>query len=67
MPPRLVDVHELARALDVPDKAVRHWARHGLIPSVKVSNQYFFNLQSVVRVLNGQATAAVEELTTTTP
>ena len=40
---------QLAEHLDATEKDVRYWARHGLIPSVKVSNQYFFNLQSVVR------------------
>ena len=51
MPPRLVDAIQLAEHLDATEKDVRSWARHGLIPSVKVSNQYFFNLQSVVRSL----------------
>lgn len=60
MPPRLVNALQLAEHLDATEKAVKQWARHGLIPSVKVSNQYFFNLQSVVKSLAQRETAAPE-------
>lgn len=60
MPPRLVNALQLAEHLDATEKDVRSWARHGLIPSVKVSNQYFFNLQSVVKALSRDTNAAPE-------
>lgn len=58
MRPKIVDSVELARILKVKRRTVLTWARLGLIPCIKASRTYRFEVPAVLDALRARDEAA---------
>ena len=60
MPPLLLDIHQLAKALAVGRTTVENWTRSRRIPSLKVGRVLRYDLQKVLAALAAYERKAIE-------
>jgi len=50
----LLTLKELSEALGIEDWRISRWRRKGIIPSVKMGETHYYNLESVVKTIRGR-------------